>query len=129
MSLPAQAKFLRVLQEREFSARWNQGLRTDARIVAATNRDLSKAIALARSARISLPAECVCDQPPPLRARPDDVLPLSEAFLAEFGAALGGRRPVSSRDARAMLMACEWPGNVAELRNILERAAIPLRWR
>jgi DNA-binding NtrC family response regulator len=61
---------------------------------------------------------------PPLRERKDDVLPLSEAFLAEYGRSLG--RPPSgiSRDARQRLLDYQWPGNVRELRNILERAAI-----
>jgi DNA-binding NtrC family response regulator len=59
-----------------------------------------------------------------LRNRCDDILPLSEAFLAEVGRGLG--RPPSgiSRDAKRQLLAYHWPGNVRELRNILERAAI-----
>jgi len=63
-------------------------------------------------------------QLPPLRDRRDDVLPLSDAFLAEYRRGLG--RPPSgiSRDARQRLMDYHWPGNVRELRNILERAAI-----
>jgi DNA-binding NtrC family response regulator len=61
---------------------------------------------------------------PPLRDRREDVLPLSEAFLAEYGRNLG--RPPSgiSKDARKRLLEYDWPGNVRELRNVLERAAI-----
>jgi transcriptional regulator with PAS, ATPase and Fis domain len=61
---------------------------------------------------------------PPLRERREDVLPLSQAFLLEFGRSLG--RPPSgiSRDARQLLLEHHWPGNVRELRNTLERAAI-----
>jgi len=126
MSLPAQAKFLRVLQEKEFQRLGGtRVLRTDARIVAATNRDLSKAIALGTFREdLYYRLNVFAINLPPLRTRPDDVLPLSEAFLAEFGASLGRPPAGISRDARAMLMACEWPGNVRELRNILERAAI-----
>src|SRR5439155_4288802 len=62
--------------------------------------------------------------PPPLRDRKDDVLPLSEAFLAEYGRSLGRPPAGISRDARTLLMEYHWPGNVRELRNILERAAI-----
>jgi two-component system response regulator AtoC len=126
MSLPAQAKFLRVLQEREFQRLGGtRVLRTDARIVAATNRDLPKAIAQGTFREdLYYRLNVFAINLPPLRARPDDVPPLSEAFLAEFGASLGRPPAGISRDARAMLMAYDWPGNVRELRNILERAAI-----
>jgi two-component system response regulator AtoC len=63
-------------------------------------------------------------QLPPLRDRRDDVLPLSEAFLAEYGGTLGRPPAGISRDARKCLMEYDWPGSVRELRNILERAAI-----
>jgi transcriptional regulator with GAF, ATPase, and Fis domain len=126
MSPSAQAKFLRVLQEREFQRLGGtRVLRTDARIVAATNRNLEKAIANGQFREdlyyrlnvfaISLPA---------LRQRRDDILPLSEAFLKEIGRGIG--RPASgiSREARQQLVDYHWPGNVRELRNILERASI-----
>jgi transcriptional regulator with GAF, ATPase, and Fis domain len=126
MSPSAQAKFLRVLQEREFQRLGGtRVLRTDARIVAATNRDLQKAITNGQFREdlyyrlnvfaITLPA---------LRNRRDDILPLSEAFLKEIGRGIG--RPPSgiSREARQQLVEYHWPGNVRELRNILERASI-----
>ena len=126
MSPPSQAKFLRVLQEREFQRLGGtRVLRTDARIVAATNRDLQRAISNGQFREdlfyrlnvfaINLPA---------LRERRDDVLPLSEAFLAEIGSGLGRPPAGISRDARQRLVDYHWPGNVRELRNILERAAI-----
>jgi transcriptional regulator with GAF, ATPase, and Fis domain len=126
MSLSAQAKFLRVLQEREFQRLGGtRVLRTDARIVAATNRDLQRAITLGQFREdlyyrlnvfaIGLPA---------LRNRRDDILPLSEAFLKELGRGLGRPPGGISREARQMLVDYHWPGNVRELRNILERAAI-----
>jgi transcriptional regulator with GAF, ATPase, and Fis domain len=126
MSPAVQAKFLRVVQEREFQRLGGtRMLRTDARIIAATNRDLAQAIAQGRFRedlyyRLNVFAIAL----PPLRERREDVLPLAEAFLGEFARSLG--RPPSgvSRDARKLLMDYDWPGNVRELRNILERAAI-----
>ena len=61
---------------------------------------------------------------PPLRERPDDVLPLAEALLEDIGRQLGRRAAGLSREAAPRLLAYHWPGNVRELRNVLERAAI-----
>jgi transcriptional regulator with PAS, ATPase and Fis domain len=126
MSLPAQAKFLRVLQEREFQRLGgSRTLRTDARIVAATNRDLPKAIQVGQFREdLYYRLNVFAIRLPALRERRDDILSLSDAFLAELGKGLG--RPPSgiSRGARERLLAHSWPGNVRELRNTLERAAI-----
>ena len=105
MSPSAQAKFLRVLQEREFQRLGGtRVLRTDARVVAATNRDLQRAIAQRPVPRGPvLPAERVRDPLPPLRDRRDDILPLSEAFLAEIGRGLGRPPAGISREARQLL--------------------------
>jgi Nif-specific regulatory protein len=126
MSLAAQAKFLRVLQEREFQRLGGtRVLRTDARIVAATNRDLQKAIGNSQFREdLYYRLNVFAIRLPPLRVRRDDVLALSEAFLAEIGRGLGRAPAGISRDARKLLMDYHWPGNVRELRNILERAAI-----
>jgi transcriptional regulator with GAF, ATPase, and Fis domain len=126
MSPSAQAKFLRVLQEREFQRLGGtRVLRTDARIVAATNRDLPRAVGQ-RQFREDLyyRLNVFAIQLPPLRERREDILPLSEAFLSEIGRGLGRPPAGISRDARELLTAYPWPGNVRELRNILERAAI-----
>jgi transcriptional regulator with GAF, ATPase, and Fis domain len=126
MALPAQAKFLRVLQEREFQRLGGtRVLKTDARIVAATNRDLPRALAQGTFREdLFYRLNVFAIRLPPLRDRRDDILALSEAFLADIARGLG--RPPSgiSRDARKALMDYHWPGNVRELRNILERAAI-----
>jgi transcriptional regulator with GAF, ATPase, and Fis domain len=126
MSPQVQAKFLRVLQEKEFQRLGGtRVLRTDTRVIAATNRDLKQAMSRGQFREDLFYRLNVFAIPlPPLRDRPDDVLPLSEAFLAEYGRSLG--RPPSgiSKDARKRLMEYEWPGNVRELRNVLERAAI-----
>ncbi|HXW08365.1 MAG TPA: sigma 54-interacting transcriptional regulator [Vicinamibacterales bacterium] len=126
MSLPAQAKFLRVLQEREFQRLGGtRVLRTDARIVAATNRDLQHAIAHHHFREdLFYRLNVFAIRLPPLRDRRDDVLPLTQAFLTEFGRAFAHPPAGISREARDMLLAYHWPGNIRELRNILERAAI-----
>jgi transcriptional regulator with GAF, ATPase, and Fis domain len=126
MMLPAQAKFLRVLQEREFQRLGGtRVIRSDARIIAATNRDLEKRIAQnAFREDLFYRLNVFAIHLPPLRERRDDILPLSDAFLAEIGRGLGRPPAGIARDARAMLVDYQWPGNVRELRNILERAAI-----
>ena len=126
MAPAAQAKFLRVLQEREFQRLGGtRVLRTDARVVAATNRDLAHAIRQGQFREdLFYRLNVFAIRLPPLRDRRDDVMPLSEAFLAEYGGSLGRPPAGISRDARKRLMEYHWPGNVRELRNILERAAI-----
>jgi transcriptional regulator with GAF, ATPase, and Fis domain len=126
MSPAVQAKLLRLLQEREFQRLGGtKVLRTDARIVAATNRDLKKAIARGGFREDLFYRLSVFEIPlPPLRERVEDILPLTEVFLAELGPAIG--RPVAgvSKEAKDLLLAYPWPGNVRELKNALERAAI-----
>ena len=126
MSPSAQAKFLRVLQEREFQRLGGtRVLRADARILAATNRDLPRAIANGQFREdLYYRLNVFAIRLPPLRERRDDVLPLSQAFLTEIGRNIGRPPAGISREARQMLVDYHWPGNVRELRNILERAAI-----
>src|SRR5262249_31027269 len=126
MSLPAQAKFLRVLQEREFQRLGGaRVLKADARIIAATNRDLEKAMAqnLFRE-DLFYRLNVFAIRLPPLRDRRDDILPLSRALVPGIGSGLGRPPAGIARDARSKLLEYHWPGNVRELRNILERAAI-----
>jgi transcriptional regulator with GAF, ATPase, and Fis domain len=126
MSLSAQAKFLRVLQEREFlRVGGTRVLKTDARIIAASNRDLQKAIGHGQFREdLYYRLDVFAIHLPPLRERRDDVLPLTEAFVHEIGQSIGRPPAGVSREARQALMNYHWPGNVRELRNILERAAI-----
>jgi transcriptional regulator with GAF, ATPase, and Fis domain len=126
MSMTAQPKFLRVLQEREFQRLGGtRVLRTDARIVAATNRDLLRSIERGHFREdLYYRLNVFAIRLPPLRERRDDILPLSEAFIAEIGRGLGRPPAGISRDAKQMLLDYQWPGNVRELRNVLERAAI-----
>jgi len=126
MSASAQAKFLRVLQEREFQRLGStRTSKANVRVIAATNRDLKKALERGDFREDLFYRLQVFDiKLPPLRARPTDILPLSEAFLEQIGQTFG--RPPSglTRDAKEALMHYDWPGNVRELRNALERAAI-----
>jgi len=126
LSVPAQAKFLRVLQEREFQPLGGtRVLKTGARIVAATNRDLQKAMERGHFREdLYYRLNVFAIHLPPLRERRADVLPLTEAFLQEIGRSIGRPPAGVSREARQALLDYHWPGNVRELRNILERAAI-----
>ena len=126
MSLAAQAKFLRVLEEREFQRLGGtRVLKTSARIIAATNRDLLKAIERGQVREdLYYRLNVFAIHLPPLRDRREDVLPLSDAFVTEIGRSLGRPPAGISREARQALLDYHWPGNVRELHNVLERAAI-----
>jgi len=126
MSVSAQAKFLRVLQEREFQRLGGTRLlKANIRVIAATNRDLRKDVERGEFREDLFYRLGVFDiQIPPLRERPPDILPLSETFLQEIGTSFGRPPAGLTREARHVLLQYEWPGNVRELRNVLERAAI-----
>jgi transcriptional regulator with PAS, ATPase and Fis domain len=126
MSLSAQAKFLRVLQEREFLRLGGTRLiKANIRVIAATNRDLRKAVARGDFREDLFYRLSVFDvKIPALRDRPSDIVPLSEMFLQEIGRSFGRPPAGLTREARHALVQYEWPGNVRELRNVLERAAI-----
>jgi transcriptional regulator with GAF, ATPase, and Fis domain len=126
MSLAAQAKFLRVLQEREFQRLGaTRSIKADVRVVAATNRDLRKAVERGTFREDLFYRLQVFDiHIAPLRERRGDILPLAEAFLKEIAPSVGRPPAVLAGDARQALLRHDWPGNVRELRNALERAAI-----
>jgi transcriptional regulator with PAS, ATPase and Fis domain len=126
MTFAAQAKFLRVLQEREF--RRLGGLRTiraNVRVIAATNRDLHEAVARGQF-RLDLYYRLnVFDiRIPPLRERREDIVILAETFLEERARSTGGAHVELTPAATDTLLRHEWPGNVRELHNALERATI-----
>jgi transcriptional regulator with PAS, ATPase and Fis domain len=126
MSLSAQAKFLRVLQEREFQRLGGtRVVKANIRVIAATNRDLRKAVERGSLREDLFYRLSVFDiQTPPLRDRASDIVPLSSSFLQEIGRSFGRPTAELTREARAALLQYEWPGNVRELRNVMERAAI-----
>ncbi len=126
MSPLVQAKFLRVLQEREFQRLGGtRTLRADVRVIAATNRDLAAAIARQTFREDLYYRLNVFEiRIPSLRERPEDILVLAEAFLEDLGRTMGRPAAGISRDAREWLLAHSWPGNVRELRNAIERAIL-----
>ena len=126
MSPSAQAKLLRVLQEREFQRLGGtRTMRANVRVIAATNRDLRRAMDRGDFREDLYYRLHVFEiLLPPLRDRPEDVIPLSEAFLKDIGQSFGRPPAGMTREAKQALLGYRWPGNVRELRNILERAAI-----
>jgi transcriptional regulator with GAF, ATPase, and Fis domain len=126
MSPAIQAKLLRVLQEREFQRLGGtRPLKANVRVLAATNRELEEALARGQFREDLYYRLRVFEiQLPPLRERPEDILPLAAAFLEEIGPAVGRPAAGISRQAHEALHSHRWPGNVRELRNVLERASI-----
>jgi transcriptional regulator with GAF, ATPase, and Fis domain len=126
MSPSAQAKFLRVLQEREFQRLGGtRPQKANIRVIAATNRDLRKAVERGDFREDLYYRLQVFDiQIPPLRDRKGDILLLADAFLQDIGKSFGRPPAGLTRDAKDALLRHHWPGNVRELRNALERAAI-----
>jgi formate hydrogenlyase transcriptional activator len=126
LPLEAQVKLLRVLQEHEFErVGGTQTVRVDARVIAATNRDLASDVQRGTfRSDLYFRLNIFPIRLPPLRDRRDDIPILARHFLREFAARLG--RQVDRFDARALdrLVSYDWPGNVRELANILERAVI-----
>ena len=126
LSLPMQAKLLRVLQEKTFErVGGNLPIKVDLRILAATNRDLQAMVA-AGSFREDLyyrlnvfPLTI-----PPLRERGNDIIALADHFVAKFSAQMGIEVKRISTPAINMLSCYHWPGNVRELENVIERAVI-----
>lgn len=126
MSLAAQAKFLRVLQEREFRRLGGtRPLSVNARVIAATNRDLREAVERGTFRDDLYYRLQVFDiRIPPLRDRISDIPLLTRSFLRDLGRSFGRPPSELTPEAETMLLAHSWPGNVRELRNVLERAAI-----
>lgn len=123
LPLDLQAKLLRALQQREISRIGeHRPRRVDVRVISATHRDLRWMVTenkfrddlYFRLAQVPVSI-------PPLRERPEDIMPLVERFLAELAENGGPRRRIGD-DAREVLLAHTWPGNVRELRNTLDVA-------
>lgn len=126
MPLPVQSKILRVLQEGEFSrVGGNQTIRTNVRIVCATNKKLEEEVSK-RAFREDLfyRLNVVRVHLPPLRSRPDDIRLLAEYFLQKT--AQQKHRPLLklSEEAARVLESYPWPGNVRELENTIQRASV-----
>ncbi len=128
MSLKTQAKVLRVLQEQTFQrVGGQQTIKVDARVIAATNKNLEAEIAAANfRSDLYYRLNVIPIDVPPLRARGNDVVLLAEHFLLRFSAETGAPKKKLSAGAAAKLKMYHWPGNVRELRNVIERLAILL---
>jgi hydrogenase-4 transcriptional activator len=126
MPLELQPKLLRALQEREFERLGGaQTVRVNVRVVAATNQDLGRLVTkkLFRADlfyRLNVIPICL----PPLRQRIEDILPLTEFFVAKFSDRLNKPINVIPDEVVAVLKAHDWPGNVRELQNVIERAVL-----
>ncbi len=119
-----QAKLLRVLQEREVERLGGKRpIPLDVRVLATSNRDLKRAVANGQFREdLFYRLNVVRIHIPPLRRRPSDILPLARQLLAKH--ASNQRPPALSPDAECLLTARDWPGNIRELENVIQRALI-----
>ncbi|MBI5501695.1 MAG: sigma-54-dependent Fis family transcriptional regulator [Deltaproteobacteria bacterium] len=119
----AQAALLRAIQEREVRpVGGDRAVTVDVRILAATNRELVKEVEAGRFRRdLFFRLDVVTIRVPPLRERPEDVVPLAEHFARRFGDRFGIERPRLSVRVLERLRAASWPGNVRELEHAVER--------
>jgi formate hydrogenlyase transcriptional activator len=124
--MDVQVKLLRVLQEREFERIGsNQPLHTDVRVIAATNRDLPKAIREGEfRADLFYRLNVFPVELPPLRERQQDIPLLVQFFVQKYAGRVGRRLESVGQQTMARLTAYSWPGNIRELENIVERALI-----
>jgi DNA-binding NtrC family response regulator len=131
LSPPVQVKLLRFLQEREFQRLGgNQTIRADVRVISATNRDLeSKVREGAFREDLYYRLNVVVMSIPPLRERKADISPLVDYFLKRYARENGKDIDGLSHEARDLVLKYDYPGNVRELENIIERAVVISRGR
>jgi two-component system response regulator PilR (NtrC family) len=124
MSAVMQVKLLRVLQERRFRRVGGlEELTADIRVIAATNQDLARAIAEGRFREdLYYRINVIPIALPPLRERREDIPLVAEHFLAKYCEQMGKQITGISREAMDVLVRHEWPGNIRELENVIERA-------
>jgi DNA-binding NtrC family response regulator len=129
MSPAVQVKLLRVLQERSFErVGGTHQLQVDVRVIAATNRDLARAMEEGRFRRdLFYRLNVFPITLPPLRERPEDIPLLAQHFLSRFSSEMGKPIEGISEAAISYLQHHPWPGNVRELENVMERAVILAR--
>jgi DNA-binding NtrC family response regulator len=126
MSPSTQAKILRVLQEHEFERLGGtRTLRVDVRLVAATNRDLPAMVAAGQFREdLYYRLNVVTIEMPPLRERKEDVQALATFFIKRFAGELKKKMDGLDNEATKLLMRYNWPGNIRELENAIERAML-----
>jgi transcriptional regulator with GAF, ATPase, and Fis domain len=126
LSLETQISLLRVLQEREFQRVGNsQPISVDVRVLAATNRDLNAAIAAGTFRQDLLYRLNVFPiRVPPLRERKNDIPVLVQYLVEQFARGAGKRITEIEKKTLSLLQAYDWPGNIRELQNVIERAVV-----
>ncbi len=126
MSASTQAKILRVLQEHEFERLGGtRTIKVDVRLIAATNRDLPTMVTHgAFREDLYYRLNVVAIEMPPLRERKEDIVPLAGRFIRRFSSELKKKLEGLEPEAQKMLMRYNWPGNIRELENSIERAAL-----
>jgi len=126
MSLKTQSKVLRTLDEQRFTpVGGDEPVTVDARLIAATNKDLEEEISRGNFREdLFYRLNVIPFSVPPLRERKEDIPLLARYFLKDFSAAYGRRQREITDDAIDTLMRYSWPGNVRELRNVIERIVI-----
>lgn len=124
LPLSAQVKLLRVIQDKIVQPVGGQNeIKVDVRIIAATNRNLAKAVEDGRFREdIFYRLNVISVDIPPLRERSEDILPMAEAFIKHFARKMKKTLPELSEPAREMLQSCTYPGNVRQLKHAIERA-------
>ena len=129
MPLDLQTRFLRVLQEREYRPLGStKTLKADFRVIAATNRPISQALAENRlRSDLYYRLNTFQIHIPPLRERKEDIPPLVSTFVRQFAQQLGKKEPEIAPDAFQKLLDYHWPGNVRELQNAMEYAVVLAR--
>lgn len=129
MSPAIQSKFLRVLEGHPFErVGGNKSIKTDVRVIAATNRDLEKAVQAGTFRKdLFFRLHVIQIDVPALRHRPEDVIELAEHFLRKFSSETGRRIEGFTKEALDQLRRYRWPGNVRELKNVIERAVVLAR--
>lgn len=126
MSPSIQSKFLRVLEGHPFErVGGSQQIKVDVRVIAATNRDLEKAVGDGSFRRdLYFRLHVVDINIPPLRRRPGDTLELANYFLERFNEEVGQKLAGFTPQAMELMERYRWPGNVRELKNVVERAVV-----
>ncbi|MFN7134538.1 MAG: sigma 54-interacting transcriptional regulator, partial [Myxococcales bacterium] len=121
----AQAALLQVLESRQFERASGEAVPVDVRLVVTTSRDLGNLVAAGEFREDLLYRLNVFQMTlPPLRERPEDIGPLAAMFAADCAQRLGKNTPVLTSETESLLARYPWPGNVRQLRNVIEHAVI-----
>jgi DNA-binding NtrC family response regulator len=126
MSLSAQAKLLRVLEEKEFSRLGsNTKIKVDLRVISATNKDIQKEVEKGTFRQdLAFRLSVIPLTVPPLRERGEDIILLAEYFIKKFSIENKVEPPILTDEVKRTFLNYSWPGNVRELKNLMERIVI-----